>query len=414
MKNTTVNNISQTNKSYIFLVFLFSPIVALIIAIKQYKQIWAKNIVWMFSAFYGYSFVIGNSGSDINRYKARFEIHGNMKIGLTEYLNQLFDEGKNDFLQPMISYIVSAFTSDFRIYLLVIGAVFGYFLSRNIWSVLILGKNNPHWYGLLFILVFSFIYAFWDINVMRFTLAAHTFVYGVFKWIFDKNKGGLLFTILAVFFHFSFSIPVALFLIYLLLGNKFVKFYYIFFLMSFFFSELNIASLKNQTAFLPKNYIEKSDEYLNEEYKTKREELNESKNFRGKYYQLSLKWATGILLTFIFFHKKRVEKNREMYSLLSVALLFLGVFNLLSVIPSMNRFQFLSYLFAFALFYGFFNFFKSKYALMIIYLTTPLILFYFIMKLRIGMEFTGIFTLLGGPITAFLSDNDVSLIEFFK
>ncbi len=414
MDNTTINHTNQSNRSYILLVFLFSPIVALIIAIKQYKQIWAKNIVWMFSAFYGYSFVIGNSGSDINRYKVKFLAHYDLQMSIGEYLAFLFKEGTYDFIQPTLSFVTSIFTSDFKIYLLVIGTFFGFFLSRNIWAVLSLSKQNPKWYGILFVLVFSFIYAVWDINVMRFTIAAHIFFYGAFKLLVHKNKWGYFFMTLSLLVHFSFGIAFAVLLLYQVLGKTFTKGYFIFFLISFFTSELNLDLIKNQISFLPDNFIEKSDDYLNEDYKKKRDDLKQNKNFRGKYYQSSLKWAVGILLTTIYLNRRKINGNYSLENLLAFCLLFVGVFNVLSFIPSMNRFQFVSYLFALTLIYPYFNTYVDEKEKKIIYMCVPLILFYFVMKIRIGFEFTGLLTVLGGPLFAALKDSDIALIDFLK
>lgn len=406
----------KNNLNYTLLVFLFSPLLALIISIKNYKEVWAKNIVLLFSGFYGFMFVIGNAGSDINRYKSRFEEDLKININLLDYLKLLFKEEKYDFIQPFLSYFVSCFTSDFRIFLLLIGLIFGFFLSRNIWYVISLVNNKPRWFSILFILVFSFIYAIWDINVMRFTLAAHIFFYGVFNVLVRKNNWGYLFALISIFMHFSFMIVLFLFILYKLLGSNFVKIYFVLFIFSFITSELNLSVVKEQMSILPQNLIEKSDDYLNEDYKEKREELNSNKNFRGKFYQSSLKWSVGVLMTFVYFKrnkKRNVNLNIEK-DLLSFCLFFLGVFNILSSIPSMNRFQFVSYLFAFALFCMHFSKFTKSKDIRIIYLVLPLILFYFIVKLRIGLEFTGIFTILGGAVTAFFSDNLVPLIDFLK
>ena len=406
----------KNNLNYTLLVFLFSPLLALIISIKNYKEVWAKNIVLLFSGFYGFMFVIGNAGSDINRYKSRFEENLKLEISLLDYLKLLFKEEKYDFIQPFLSYFVSCFTSDFRIFLLLIGLIFGFFLSRNIWYVISLVNNKPRWFSILFILVFSFIYAIWDINVMRFTLAAHIFFYGVFNVLVRKNNWGYLFALISIFMHFSFMIALFLFILYKLLGSNFVKIYFVLFIFSFITSELNLSVVKEQMSILPQNLIEKSDDYLNEDYKEKREELNSNKNFRGKFYQSSLKWSVGVLMTFVYFKrnkKRNVNLNIEK-DLLSFCLFFLGVFNILSSIPSMNRFQFVSYLFAFALFCMHFSKFTKSKDIRIIYLVLPLILFYFIVKLRIGLEFTGIFTILGGAVTAFFSDNLVPLIDFLK
>jgi hypothetical protein len=414
MDNSTTSQIQRNNSNFVFLVFLFSPLIALILSAKQYKEKWGKNIVWMFSAFFGYSFVIGNEGSDINRYKKKFLLHYDMQMSVGDYFNFLMSEGTFDFIQPLLSFITSLFTSDFKIYLLLIGAIFGFFLSRNIWTVLSLGKKKPMWYGLLFILVFSFIYAVWDINVMRFTLATHIFFYGWIKLLLHKNKWGYLFMVLAILVHFSFTIAIAFCVFYQIFGKNFVKAYFIFFVISFFASELNLSTIKGQMSFLPKNFIEKSDDYLDDDYKKKRDGIKENKNFRGKFYQSSLKWAVGILLTTIYVNRKKIKDNFSSENLLAFCLMFVGIFNILSVIPSMNRFQFVSYLFAFTLFYSYFNGeinYKEK---RIIYLCTPLILFYFVMKVRIGFEFIGLLTLLGGPFVALIKDGDIAMIEFLK
>ena len=269
------------------------------------------------------------------------------------------------------------------------------------------------WYGILFIIVFAFLFAVWDINVMRFTLAAQIFFYGSFNHLINKKKWGLLFVFVSAFVHFSFIIAIGVYLLYKLIGN-FINLYFICLLVSFTISELNLDVFNSQLSFLPQIYKEKSDDYINADYKEYKNETMENKNFRGKYYQLSLKWSVGILLAFIYLNQKKIKGNIILENLFAFTLLFIAIFNILSVIPSMNRFQFLGYLFAFALFYSFFNGVLNKNEKKIIIICTPFIIFYFFIKLRIGLEFTGLFTILGGPITAIFNDGDIALIEFLK
>lgn len=411
-----INNNAQataSNSVYILLVFLLSPILAVFFSIRRYKEVWAKNIVWLFSAFYGFTFVIGNSGSDINRYKERFDMLVDMQMSFKEYLELLRKENATDFLQPMLSYFTSLITSDFRIWVMLSGVIFGFFFSRNIWNVLALGDKKPAWYGLLFIMVFSFIFAVWDINVMRFTIATHIFIYGAFKLIVQKKRAGYIFLFLSPLMHFSFFIAIPVCILYRIIGN-YTKAYFMFFILSFMVSELNLSALKSQLTFLPQTYREQSSGYLNEDYKEHRESLSKNKNFRGKFYQSSLKWSVAILLAFIFFNRKKIADKKILRNLFAFTLLFIGIFNIFSVIPSMNRFLFVGYLFAFALFYLYFNDRLTMSEKRIIYICTPLILFYFVMKLRIGLEFTGLFTVLGGPLSAAFNEGDIALIRFLK
>ena len=78
MNKTNTIQIKSSNSLYILLLFLFSPIIAVFISVINYKATWAKNIVWLFCSYYGYTFVIGNKGSDVNRYKSIFEKHYNI------------------------------------------------------------------------------------------------------------------------------------------------------------------------------------------------------------------------------------------------------------------------------------------------------------------------------------------------
>ena len=410
------NNAIQPNSSnsiYVLLVFIIFPLLALYISIKKYKELWAKNIVWLFCGYYGYTFVLGNKSSDINRYKSIFESHSNRHSGFEEFFNSLLREDKLDFIQPMLSYLTSILTGNFHVFLMIIGLIFGFFLSRNIWSVLSLAEKRPLWYGILFIFIFTFIFAIWDINVMRFTMAAQIFFYGAFNHFINNKRWGILFIILSPLMHFSFSIAIGVYLIYKLFGNI-TKLYFACFLVSFAISELSLDVFKSQIRFLPQIYIEKSEGYINEDYKEHKDEMTENKNFRGKFYQSSLKWSGAILLVFIYFNRKKIKGNISVENLLAFTLLFTAIFNVLSVIPSMNRFQFVGYLFAFTLFYSFFNGVLNNNEKRIIVICTPFLLFFFFMKLRIGLEFTGIFTMLGGPISALFNDGDIALIEFLK
>ena len=66
MASTAIHN----NHSHWYL-FLFSPFIAGIVAIKNYRSGWAKNVLWGFIVFYGFTLGISKETSnraDINRY----------------------------------------------------------------------------------------------------------------------------------------------------------------------------------------------------------------------------------------------------------------------------------------------------------------------------------------------------------
>jgi hypothetical protein len=406
----------SSNSFYIILLFLISPIASVVVALKNHKESWACNVVWMFCVFYGYNFVIGNEGSDINRYKAKFQILLSQDLSFSDFIQRLFfsPDSELDFLQPLITYFVSLFASDYRIVLAVFGGLFGFFFSRNVWSVLKLVNKGFKWYVIFFIFIFSFIFAVWDINVMRFTIASHIFIYGLIRIIVDGKKSGWIILFLAAMMHFSFVIAICVFGIYKIVRNRIVLFYGLYF-VSLFVSELNFEAVKSITSYLPKALTEKSDGYVNEDYKESRDEKKENKNFRGKFYQDSLKWGTAILLSAAFIKRKQwLQRDYRKDCLFAITLFSLGIFNILSNIPVMNRFLFVFYLLAMVFFVLQFQDYPNKTDHKAIWISTPLLLFYFVMKLRIGLEFTGFFTILGNPFSAYFNEGDIPFIQFFK
>ena len=65
--------VTYQNKDHWFLFLLF-PFLAGVVAIKNYKAPWAKNIIWAFFVFYGFTFGTGegnatdSESADITRY----------------------------------------------------------------------------------------------------------------------------------------------------------------------------------------------------------------------------------------------------------------------------------------------------------------------------------------------------------
>ncbi len=413
MQTPTTNT---SNRFYIYLIFLLSPIFSVILAAIRYKEVWAKNVIWLFGGYFGFTFVIGNAKSDVNRYKEQFESFISLRTTFSQFTYDIIygRDAELDFLQPLISYVVSQFTDNFRYALLVFGFIFAFFLSRNIWNVLSFAKGRLKIYSIFFIIVFSFIYAIWDINVLRFSLAAHIFFYGAFNLLAKEKKWGWIFMAISPLMHFTFGMPlIALFLYKMIIGNRPVIFF-IFFISSFFISELDLNALKSNLTFLPQSYQEKSEGYVNENYKENREQSNEEKNFRGKYYQAAIKWATALLLINIYTRRKNIKKEKIWYNYMCFCLFYFSIFNVLSAIPVMKRFLFTGYLLLIPLIFVYYQNFAEKKDRKILYIAVPMLAFYFIMKFRTGLEFIGLFTVLGGPIPAFFNEGDIALINFLK
>ena len=414
----TQEAIRQSNRSegiFAYLLFLILPLLSVVVSVKRYRSLWAKNIIWLYATFFGFTFVIGNDKSDVNRYRDNFLAIISQDYSFGEYFRHLLDsESSFDYMQPLITYVVSLFTNDFRVVLAVFGFIFGYFYSRNIWNVLSFTKGRLPFISILLIATFAIVYAVWDINVLRFTIAAHVFFFGVFNFFVKKNKWYLLIALSSMLMHYTMSLAFGVLLIYLLLG-KWPRVYLGMLILSTVVSELDMSTIQSNLSFLPKNLQEESSDYINEDYKEFREERNSEKNFRGQFYQPALKYALIGLLAYVFIQRKEwLKQNPIWYGFYSFILLFFAIFNILSSIPVMNRFVFLAAIFALALLAVFFARNVAANEKRIALIATPMLLFYFVVKFRIGMEFTGFFTIMGNPFTALFNDGDTAFINFLK
>jgi len=414
MENIKSYNQTSANRILALLIFLLSPLLAVVVAAKQYREVWAKNIVWLFAAYYGFTFVIGNQESDVNRYKVTFEELAAKRLGLGQFIDSLFTESKLDFLHPIINYVVSLFSNNFRVALLTYGIIMGFFLSRNIWNVINSTSVAIKYRSLFFIIPFCFVFAVWDINVLRFSVAAHIFFYGAFGVLVKKKNSAWIFVFLSMLMHFTFSLPIGVLILYKFVGNR-TTIFFVLYCLSFMVSEINLGALKSNLTFLPESYREHSEGYINEDYQQERQKLTEQKNFRGKFYQPAIKWSMAILLILVFFKRKEwLVQEKTWYGYFSFVLLYFGIFNILSVIPVMHRFLFVGYLFSLSLLFIYFQHAITKADRIALKVAVPVLMFYFVVKFRIGFEFTGLFTLLGGPITALFNEGDIPLIDLLR
>src|SRR5699024_1023376 len=117
--------------------------------------------------------------------------------------------------------------------------IYGFFFSRNIWYVMerLEGKIRPA--TILLFSCFCLVMPFWFINGFRMWTAAHIFIYGLLPYLFEGRKSGLVIAVLSILVHYAFIVPVGVLFAYLLLGNRLII-YFLFFVTTFFVSEINI------------------------------------------------------------------------------------------------------------------------------------------------------------------------------
>lgn len=395
--------------------FIISPLLALIQSIKHYKQAWAKNGLWLFIIFYGFT-MVKPEAMDSYRYVLKLKNLYNMPLSWDNFIFHLYSEegGKVDIYQPIVTYVLSFFTDNGNVLFAVYGLVFGYFYSRNIWLLIDQIKEYKMTNSLWVILfTFACIIGFWELNGVRMWTAAHIFFYGAFLSLVYKEKKGLIIALLSILVHFSFMLPVGLLLLFKF-GRAPWRLTYFAYMFSFFIAELNIQAIQNTLLnYAPEFLLPKVDTYLGEEYIESVRGAVKEVNWYIIYYQKSLSWFIAIGITIIYFSKS-FKISKALKSLIGFSLLFLTVGNIVSQLPSGGRFLMVAQLFSLA--FIFIYMLENKYSKTSRLLTmlTPLLVFYIIVSIRTSFNTITLGTVMTNPIIAIFAELPIPLIDLIK
>jgi hypothetical protein len=401
----------------ITILFLFSPLISLVVALRNYKVPWSKNLLWAFTIFFGFTFVVSNQ-MDSTRYSASLIRMANQPIGnLADFLSLIYEKetGYVDVLQPLLTFVVSRFTDNSRVLFAVFGVVFGFFYSRNLWFLFSHIQNKIKREALPFLLLAALVVAIWQINGFRFWTATHVFIFGVFTLLNKSKINGFAISAASLFIHFSFILPLLLLLLYMLVGNRLVIFIILYF-TSFFITQVQPDVLKAYTNQVPEVFQERSRAYTDEKYIKERVKLNQKVNWYVTGRIIAIHYSINLLLVFLFFrYRAQISTDRILVGMLCFGLLLATGTNLLSQVPSMVRFQMVSDVILFSFFFLFVQQVKQnvfpKWAYIPFLLSAVL---FIVVEIRVGFETTSLLTILGNPIVAPFLPNDFPLINFFK
>ena len=400
-----------------FIFFLLSPFLGFVQAFKYHREAWAKNSIWLFVIFYGYT-MCRPEIMDSSRYVANLVNLYDKPMTWDIFISSFYSEESNtvDIYQPLLTFVLSRFTNDGNILFAVFGIVYGYFFSRNIWLLLDLSKGTKvdlkYW---LLIITFICVLGFWNLNGVRMWTAANVFFYGAFQYLVNGKKNGIFFLISSVLVHFSFILPIGFFLLFVLVRIPWRVLYFLF-ISSFFISSLNISAVRTKLeSVAPAFLLPRVTGYTSDEYVEVVSNMNESVNWYIKIHSDSLMWTIAILFTIIYFSKSRKFKEDKSFSnLFGFSLLFLSVGNITSLLPSGGRYVLVAQLFGVALLVFYYVRFKVDLFDRWLVLLSPLLYFFIIVSLRISFETISVMTILGNPLLALFFDLPFPLINFFK
>jgi hypothetical protein len=407
----------QSRRSEAIILFLCSPLLSLILAFRNHRASWAKNVMWLFVAFFGYTFFV-SSAMDSSRYSERLAYLSRQQAGsIPEFLSLIYEKetGYVDILEPLITFTLSRFTEDSRILFAIFGFIFGYFYSRNLWFLFDYVDGKIKRESLPFLLLVAFVIAIWQVNGFRFWTAAHIFIFGLLTIHSGKLSKGVIIAISTIFVHFSFALPLLLLVFHLLVGNRLIIFFGIYF-FSFFVSEINPTALQQYANNIPEVFQDRTKGYSNEEYRKKILKTYETANWYVTLRFTALHYSLNILLAILFFrNRKLISNDAILIGLFCFALLLTSTTNLVRSVHSMGRFQAVADVIMFSFLFiliqrNSFRIFPRWASLS--FLAAAIL--YIVVEIRIGFDTVSLLTVLGNPIIAPFLPNDFPLINFFK
>lgn len=319
-----------------YFLFLFSPILALANSLANWRSADCRNVVWFFAAFYGMAFYIHpESESDSVQYRAWFiEMHqSDLSFETLQGSFYREEERYYDLYQPLLTFFLSRFTDNERVFFAVTGFVFGYFYSRLIFFFILKLKPSAGWLELWLAVSLAFVLDMGSgINGIRMYTGLYVFLLGsVYYW---ERRQPLHFLLAAasILVHFSYVIPVAI----LLAANNhrpFLTAIYCFFLASFIMNTIDVSFVRDFVDFLPLGVETRVAGYLNE--------------FDPSFHEtprilLINTWSMHIFsicsATTLFLTTRRMRDDSFFAQALIFTMYLYGVTNILSEVGSIGRF----------------------------------------------------------------------------
>src|SRR5690554_1695929 len=354
-KQKTLDFKKDRNRGSLLLLFLISPIIALLIAVANYSKRHFHFIIILFAFLYGYT-LIPIENSDVERYSHYYNVVS--QYNWSDFVNQIVNiyapsARFNDVYIIGLMYICSVFSLSFNFFLGLHAVIYFSMLLSAI--NLILDNSSEYNYKkyLAFLIGCVLTYSFSGaITGIRFQAGFMFFMLFALKYIFSNKIKYILLAGLSCLFHISI-IPVYLgLLLYYLLG--FVKNYKLKFLFILFFVlalySFNIFELTQGVEVLDS----KVESYTREGFVESREAHTQNWNWYVQLNQFATYYFLIVAMGLTRFNYFKSNKLIKDVFLLALILLVISIFNETVLDSISNRyrlfFEFVGLLYLFLLF----------------------------------------------------------------
>lgn len=334
-------------KYYLYL-FLIWPFLAFLSAVTSFHRKESQIIVYLFVIYYGLSYVVYFEGqSDSVRYAEGLTAVAALPFSEIFRVVSGYYSGETsmDFIEPLISFLVSRFTTDHKLLFGAYAALFGFFYLKSIAFAYSLYRKNQGLESLIHLLFFVLVLPVTAINGFRMWTAAWVFLYGAYHVILYRDPRYFLITFGAALVHWSFLTVNGLLLVYFFAGNR--NMIYLPLAAASFVVPTLLSTLFQRLALIMGGGLRgRYDMYSNEAYvMVVKEQSGGDAWFMRVGYDLIFFY---ILLSMFFIHykfRKKINLKAE-ENMFSFLLLMLAFVNFGKEIPSFGvRFQIIFFLF---------------------------------------------------------------------
>ncbi len=179
-------------------------------------------VVYLFLVYYGLTFVIVSEIMDAFRYVETFRFFATLPfIDIFKAVSGYYSQTASiDFIEPLLSFLMSRFTKSSHIYYAVFAAVFAFFYLRSFDLLYDQYKKNPNWNAWVFMVFTLVVIPITSLSVLRMWIAAWMFFYGTYLVLSTRKSKYLLVALSACLMHWSFITLNLLLVVYYFAGNR--------------------------------------------------------------------------------------------------------------------------------------------------------------------------------------------------
>lgn len=332
------------------ILFLVSPILALLFSLRTLKTRSSFIIIFLFSVFFGLAFTVSkgkqsDNSIDGSSYREKFEHYkyvteSKFFKGLIEYL--AFEKGKQDYYFDTVAFYVSRFTSNYHIMFMVFAIVFTFFALKSL-KFFVEEKNYSTSLACFILLYLFTINQIFNINGVRFWTAAWVGVYSVLQ-IFRNGKYRYFLLLLCTpFFHGAFWIFIGVTVI-AYFGKNLNKLWIILFFVSFLVSNVSLDLVRNYIDLFPTFIVKMAESYTDEAYVQQRASGGTGFYWVAATFNFLVRVYMNFLVYLFIKNSKEIIDNAKTKNLFSFLLVLMVFVNFTMAIPSLGgRYMMLAY-----------------------------------------------------------------------